>query len=111
MAALDLVIKGGTVATAADTFGADVGVKDGRIVALADELTGAEEVIDAKGKLVLPGGIDSHCHIAQMSSTGLDTAVGIWSGIHSKRRRTKNDGYHPFSPSNCIISPFLNSRD
>ena len=83
MAALDLVIKGGTVATAADTFAADVGVKDGRIVALADELTGAEEVIDAKGKLVLPGGIDSHCHIAQTSSSGLETADDFESGTRS----------------------------
>ncbi len=83
MAALDLIIKGGTVATAADTFAADVGVKDGRIVALADELTGAEEVIDAKGKLVLPGGIDSHCHIAQTSSSGLETADDFESGTRS----------------------------
>ncbi len=83
MAAYDLIIKGGTVATAADTFDADIGVKDGRVVALADELTGAEEVIDARGKLVLPGGIDSHCHIAQVSSTGLDTADDFESGTRS----------------------------
>ena len=49
MAAYDLIIKGGMVATAADTFAADVGVRDGRIVALADDLSGAAEVIDARG--------------------------------------------------------------
>ena len=32
------------------------------------------EEIDASGRLVLPGGIDSHCHVAQKSSTGLMTA-------------------------------------
>ncbi len=83
MAAFDLIVKGGTVATAADTFAADLGVKDGRIVALADDLNGAAEVIDARGKLVLPGGIDSHCHIAQTSSTGLETADDFESGTRS----------------------------
>jgi dihydropyrimidinase len=83
MAAYDLIIKRGRVATAADTFTADVGVKDGRIVALADDLTGAEEVIDARGKLVLPGGIDSHCHIAQRSSFGVETADDFESGTRS----------------------------
>ena len=34
----DLVIRGGTVATAADVGKSDVGVKDGRIVALAEDL-------------------------------------------------------------------------
>jgi dihydropyrimidinase len=37
-------------------------------------------VIDAEGKLVLPGGIDSHCHIDQKSSTGLITADDFYSG-------------------------------
>ncbi len=83
MPTYDLIIKGGTLATAADTFAADVGVKDGRIAALADDLGGADEVIDARGKLVLPGGIDSHCHIAQVSSTGLDTADDFESGTRS----------------------------
>ncbi len=83
MASYDLIIKGGTVATAADTFQADVGVRDGRVAALADALTGAAEVIDAGGKLVLPGGIDSHCHIAQTSSSGLETADDFESGTRS----------------------------
>ncbi len=35
MTDFDLVIRGGTVATASDTFSADVGIRDGRIVPLA----------------------------------------------------------------------------
>ena len=46
----DLVIRGGTVATAADTFPADVGIRDGRIVALAHDLGEGREEIDAAGK-------------------------------------------------------------
>ena len=77
---LDLVIRGGTVATAADTFPADVGIRDGRIVALARDLGEGDDEIDATGKLVLPGGIDSHCHIEQMSSSGVLCADDFYTG-------------------------------
>ena len=40
MADYDLVIRGGTVVTAADTYRADVGVRDGRIAAIGDKLDG-----------------------------------------------------------------------
>jgi len=75
----DLVIKGGTVATAADTFRADIGITDGRIAALGTGLHGAD-TIDATGKLVLPGGIEAHCHIAQESATGGMTSDDYRSG-------------------------------
>jgi dihydropyrimidinase len=67
MSKLDLAIRGGTVVTASDTFRADVGVREGRIVAVAAEIEAATHEIDASGLLVLPGGIDSHVHIAQPS--------------------------------------------
>lgn len=67
----DTIIRGGTVATAADTFLADVGIRDGRIAALARGLDDADEIIDAAGRYVLPGGIDSHVHIAQPSGPGV----------------------------------------
>ena len=76
----DLVIRGGTVATAADTFPADVGIRDGRIVALAHDLEEGKDEIDAAGKLVLPGGIDSHCHIEQQSASGLLCADDFYTG-------------------------------
>lgn len=75
----DLVIRGGTVATASDRFAADIGITAGRIAALGEGLTGAE-VIDATGKLVLPGGIEAHCHIAQESASGGMTADDYRSG-------------------------------
>ncbi len=65
----DLIIRGGTVVTAADQFRADVGVKDGRIVALAEHLEGGPE-LDAAGLMVLPGGVDGHCHIEQLQQGG-----------------------------------------
>lgn len=74
------IIKGGTVATAVDTFVADVAIQDGRIAALGLDLGDADQVIDAEGMLVLPGGIDAHCHIEQESSTKIMTADDFYSG-------------------------------
>ena len=74
MANFDLIIKDGTVVTAADTVRCDVGVKDGRVQALADSLDDADEVIDATGMLVLPGGIDSHVHIDEPPFYGVTNA-------------------------------------
>ena len=71
MAAYDTVIRHGTIATASDTYRADVGIADGRIVAIGEALTDADEVVDASGLLVLPGGIDSHVHISQPSGPGI----------------------------------------
>lgn len=79
MNSYDLVIRNGTVATVSDTFRADVGIRGGRIAALAEALDGPD-VIDAAGKLVLPGGIEAHCHIAQESGMGLMAADDYESG-------------------------------
>ena len=75
----DLVIRGGTLATASETFRADIGIRDGRIATLGEHLEG-EDVIDATGKLVLPGGIEAHCHIAQESGMGIMTADDYETG-------------------------------
>ena len=80
---LDIVIRGGTVVTASDTVTSDVGIRDGRIVALAEELEGGAREIDAAGKLVLPGGIDSHCHIEQVTAAGILNADDFFSGTVS----------------------------
>jgi len=64
---LDLAIRGGTIVTASDEFRADIGIRDGRIVSIADRIEGAAREIDATGLLALPGGIDSHVHISQPS--------------------------------------------
>src|SRR5215831_2710579 len=80
MSEYDLVIRGGTVVTAADTTICDVGVKDGVVVALGKDLSAGARDIDATGRLVLPGGIDSHCHIEQRSSAAVVCADDFYSG-------------------------------
>lgn len=59
----DLVIRGGMVVTATDTVVADVGVRGGRVVALGEGLPAARTEIDARDRLVLPGGVDVHTHL------------------------------------------------
>ena len=72
--AYDLVIRGGPVATASDMMQADVGIVGETIAAVGRDLPGARREIDARGKLVLPGGVDSHAHIEQLSASGLMNA-------------------------------------
>ena len=62
---MDLLIKNGTIVTATESFVADLAVKDGKITAIGKDLdTDAKEIVDATGKLVLPGAIDAHTHMA-----------------------------------------------
>lgn len=69
-APVELVIRGGMVVNANGRFEATVVVGDGKIQALLDSgaevsgITEATEVIDGSGLLVLPGGVDPHCHVA-----------------------------------------------
>ncbi len=79
MSDYDLVIRNGTVATAADTTSCDVGIKNGVVVTLGKHLGSGAREIDASGRLVLPGGIDSHCHIEQRSSAGVVCADDFYS--------------------------------
>ena len=69
MTEFDLIVRGGTVVTASDQFAADIGIRAGRIAALADRLDSGP-AIDAHGLLVLPGGVDTHCHIEQLQPGG-----------------------------------------
>jgi dihydropyrimidinase len=61
------LIKGGTCATASDTFAADLWIDGGKIAALVapgTNLGAADKIIDATGKYVFPGGIDAHTHMS-----------------------------------------------
>ena len=83
MSDFDLVIRDGIVATAADTTACDIGIRDGVVAALGKNLGPGTREIDASGRLVLPGGIDSHCHIEQRSSAGIVCADDFYSATVS----------------------------
>ena len=63
---MDMIIKNGTVVTDSEMFKADIAVKDGKIVSVGENLCteGCENIVNAEGKLVLPGAIDAHTHLA-----------------------------------------------
>ena len=62
---MDLLMKNGTIVTASEKFKGDLAVKDGKIAAIGQNLTAeAAETVDASGKLVLPGALDVHTHLA-----------------------------------------------
>lgn len=66
MARYDTAILGGTaVLPGQGEVRADIGIKDGRIAAVTDEISpnDAEEAVDATGRLVLPGAVDPHFHL------------------------------------------------
>ena len=62
----DLLIKNGTVVNGAESFKADIAVENGKITQVGTDIApvGNAKVIDADGKLVLPGAIDAHTHLA-----------------------------------------------
>jgi dihydropyrimidinase len=58
------VIRNGRIVTAVDDYHADLLIEDGKVVMIAKTIDfDADRVIDAKGRLVIPGGIDPHTHM------------------------------------------------
>jgi len=76
----DLVIRHGTLVTAADTVESDLGICDGRIAAQGRGLRGSRE-IDAAGLFVLPGAVDPHVHLEMAISTaaGPTASCDTWA--------------------------------
>lgn len=60
----DLVVRSGRVALDDIWVECDIGITDGRIAATGSNLQGAK-TIDARDRWVMPGGIDTHCHLDQ----------------------------------------------
>lgn len=79
MRSFDTVIAGGTVVDgtpAATPTTGDVGIRDGVIVEIGDlGSAGRETTIDATGRVVAPGFIDTHTHIEMAALTGHDDGL------------------------------------
>ncbi len=79
----DLVIRRARIATASDTFDADIGIIDGRIAQLGIGLAEGVREIDAAGRVVTPGGVDAHCHLDQPMAPPMRMADDFESGTRS----------------------------
>lgn len=79
----DLVIRNAEIATATDRYVADIGILNGKIEGIAKDLSTGKQEIDAKGRLVTPGGVDSHCHLDQPMSDGSKMADDFLTGTRS----------------------------
>lgn len=80
---MDLILKNGMIVNPYETYKADLGVENGKIVVIGQNLdySGAK-VIDASGKYILPGAIDVHTHIA-MPFGGTVSADGYLAGTRA----------------------------
>lgn len=84
--AFDKIIKGGQVVTADKTVVADVGIQGEKIAKIAKNIPAdGAEVIDAKGKLVMPGMIDAHVHL-QLPFCGTVSSDDFESGTRAAAR-------------------------
>jgi dihydropyrimidinase len=83
MSGFDIVVRGGRVVTESGVRSGDVAIAAGRIAAIGQDLGPAADTIDASNLLVLPGGIDSHVHLAQPSAPGIVMADDFESGTRS----------------------------
>lgn len=89
---MSVLIKNGTIVTAIDRYVGDIRCEDGKIVALGPKLEASskDEVIDASGQYVFPGGLDPHVHMELpfMGTVSADdfetgTAAGVAGGTTS----------------------------
>src|SRR3982751_4551617 len=78
---MSVLIKGGTVVTADQTFRADVLCADGRIAEVGEniEVPPRCDVVDAGGQFVMPGGIDPHTHM-QLPFMGTVASDDFYTG-------------------------------
>lgn len=108
-----VLVKGGTVVTATETLTADVRVENGRIAEVGPSLaSNGAVIIDATGKLVLPGGVDVHTHF-NLEVNGLRVADGFLEGTRSAVcGGTTTIVEHPgFTDDGSLFTPLIAYRD
>lgn len=83
MARFDCVVTGGNVVLPGGTARVDLGLRDGRVAAIAEEIPAADadESVDARGLVVLPGAVDPHFHLGIYRNMREDTVSETLSSL------------------------------
>ena len=79
----DTIIRGGQIVTPDGVITGDLAMRGAEVAAIGDDLGRAKIEVDATGKWVMPGGIDPHAHIEQMSGMGVMNADTFESATRS----------------------------
>ena len=97
----DLKIVGGTIVdgTGSDRYTGDVGIKDGRIVAVGSADEPAKETIDADGAVVAPGFVDIHTHYDGQISWDEELAPSSIHGVTTCAMGSCGVGFAPVRPT------------
>ena len=97
---LDTLIKGGTVVdgTGGEPFVADIGLRDGKIVAVGHIDEAAKQTVQAHGLHVMPGFVDIHTHYDGQASWDETFAPSIYHGITTVVMGNCGVGFAPVRP-------------
>ena len=104
MAEYDLVIKNGTIVdgTRMPAYPGDIGIRDGRIVAMGNLTESASKSIDATGLVVAPGFVDIHTHYDAALSGGTKwdpyASLSGWHGVTTVAIGNCGFGFAPVKP-------------
>ncbi|MFE3837599.1 dihydropyrimidinase [Pseudogemmobacter sonorensis] len=70
----DLVLRGGRAVVGKDVVETDIGIRDGRIAAIGSAIGAGRQERVVKDRIILPGAVDGHCHVEQMTAAGIMNA-------------------------------------
>ena len=97
---MSILIKNGRIVTAADDYHADIFIADQTISLIGCDLAiDADTVIDASGRLVIPGGVDPHTHL-EMPFGGTTTSDTFETGTRAAA----------FGGTTCLVDFAIQSR-
>ncbi len=108
----DLVIRGGTIidGTRMPRYRGDVGIRNGRIVALGRVEGDARQVIDATGRIVAPGVVDLHTHYDAQLNWDPYATNSAWNGVTTVMIGMCGFGFAPYRPEDRERAMLLMSR-